>query len=922
MITKTYNLDMHPGGVPLVIHLSQYDKDFSLVFNLYSSVGTFTVESSTTATIRGTKASGTGYSVDATLDVSNQKVTVTGDQQMTAAAGKNIFELTLTKSGKELNTANFIIEVERAALDGDTITDASVLRELEAITESAEIATAAAAEAEQSAESVADLADTFATSISQIMTNTDDISDIKAHLSTLIFTEDFKEALLACFEKVAWIDGSGEELYTALQNALEAKEIISIGVVFNQGSAVINPSTSLDTLKNYLAVTANYSDGTTETVTAYTLSGTLTLGTSTILVSYLGRTALFTCTVTAATLASITCSFTQSGAVYSTDSLDSLKSGLVVTAVYSDSTTQNVPSADCTLSGTLSVGTSTITVTYQGKSATFTVTVSPPVELSSITAVFTQGQNVIYDDDTLDDLKPYLVVTAAYTDSSTRTVSDYTLSGTLEIGTSTITVTYQGETDDFDVTVVSGVQITAISDSWDVILSGVNKYHIGNYKSLDLGSQGTVEMQIVAKGKDAKSDNSGNAKYTWISRGLLNTERRMNPAKVANTSGTGTLGGWEASEMRAFLKSTVLPLIPPGIRSAIVPVNKYTRIYQASDETAVTNVVTSEDVWIPSTREIFINNNYESEGPTYDPLYADDGESNIKYLNGTATRYWARTAQSETNFRGVNLTAGNAGWAASEVRGIALGFCTDSVTLPATRIEAVFDPGANHIYTDNTLDSLKQYLTVTYYHDGTSEVLSGTDYTLSGSVTAGTQTFTATYSGLTDTFSVTVFDFYNMTSRKKTDGSLIVPQGNFQYADSTWSEGNLYPSRIVISGPHRSNHYQRRTLAVDRGRAPMYLWPETGATQAIPTSYYPVPVPSAASGYTLVLPTGYNMWVNELIYDSSTGEYTEAASSGAWVSGTYTRTLSNNPGNLFVTGSITGNETPLPEPSEVTITFA
>lgn len=130
MITKTYQLDMHAGGAPVIVHLSQYDSDFSLVFNLYSSSGAFTIESGTTAAIRGTKKDGMGYSVNATLDISNKKVTVTGDQQMTAVAGRNIFELTLTKNGKELNTANFILDVERAALDKDTLASDSVIKEL------------------------------------------------------------------------------------------------------------------------------------------------------------------------------------------------------------------------------------------------------------------------------------------------------------------------------------------------------------------------------------------------------------------------------------------------------------------------------------------------------------------------------------------------------------------------------------------------------------------------------------------------------------------------------------------------------------------------------------------------------------------------------------------------------------------------
>lgn len=75
-----------------------------------------------------------------------------------------------------------------------------------------------------------------------------------------------------------------------------------------------------------------------------------------------------------ASLVSISAVYTQSGTVYTTDSLDSLKTDLVVTATYDDTTSETVTSY--TLSGTLTEGTSTITVSYGGKTTTFTVTVS------------------------------------------------------------------------------------------------------------------------------------------------------------------------------------------------------------------------------------------------------------------------------------------------------------------------------------------------------------------------------------------------------------------------------------------------------------------------------------------------------------------------------------------------------------------
>lgn len=77
-----------------------------------------------------------------------------------------------------------------------------------------------------------------------------------------------------------------------------------------------------------------------------------------------------------ANLSSITCVYTQSGTVYDTDTLDSLKTDLVVTAHWDDTTTSTVESSQYTLSGSLTEGTSTITVTYSGKTTTFTVTVT------------------------------------------------------------------------------------------------------------------------------------------------------------------------------------------------------------------------------------------------------------------------------------------------------------------------------------------------------------------------------------------------------------------------------------------------------------------------------------------------------------------------------------------------------------------
>lgn len=86
--------------------------------------------------------------------------------------------------------------------------------------------------------------------------------------------------------------------------------------------------------------------------------------------------ALYNALYPPAELVSIAAVYTQSGTVYTTDTLDSLKNDLVVTATFDDLSTRTVPAPDYTLSGTLTVGTSTITVGYGGKTTTFNVTVT------------------------------------------------------------------------------------------------------------------------------------------------------------------------------------------------------------------------------------------------------------------------------------------------------------------------------------------------------------------------------------------------------------------------------------------------------------------------------------------------------------------------------------------------------------------
>ncbi len=107
-ITRNFNLHLNAGtSTPLVINVNQYDQGESWVFTLYDESGLKYTPSA--GAIVGIKADGYTITNAGTVNGSGQ-VVITETQQMTAAAGKAIFELQI--DGLTHGTANFVVLVE------------------------------------------------------------------------------------------------------------------------------------------------------------------------------------------------------------------------------------------------------------------------------------------------------------------------------------------------------------------------------------------------------------------------------------------------------------------------------------------------------------------------------------------------------------------------------------------------------------------------------------------------------------------------------------------------------------------------------------------------------------------------------------------------------------------------------------------
>ena len=191
------------------------------------------------------------------------------------------------------------------------------------------------------------------------------------------------------------------------------------------------------------------------------------------------------------------------------------------------------------------------------------------------------------------------------------------------------------------------------------------KYAVGDTKLVDLGTEGKVYAQIAGFGLDDLAS-SDKAKVTFVAKGLLATNRRMN-------SGSTTAGGWAASVMRTYLSGTILPLMPSELQSAIKEVTKYSDGYENS--AIVHDETTTDKLWIPSAREVYGGTSYEQTGPVYGDLFGGNS-ARVRYdQSGSASNWWLRSAYSAGGFRRISTSGSMSSYEASGYAGVAVGFC-------------------------------------------------------------------------------------------------------------------------------------------------------------------------------------------------------------------------------------------------------
>ena len=527
-------------------------------------------------------------------------------------------------------------------------------------------------------------------------------------------------AAVTCSDGVTTLEGTGSTEFelpnvgdwtvTATLNEQTATQLVEVSgallyevdLMITEGIAV----TTQPTKKSYyigeafdpagMVVTATFADDTTEDVTDdCTFSpATISKDTTAITVNYqrggIKKTA--SVAVTVRVLASIEISNPPTKTAYKYGEVFS-PAGMAVTARYTDGQSRTVTSYTYSPTGALKLSDTTITVSYTEGDVTKTTTQAITVAkvLSGIKITTPPNRTAYFEREVFDP--EGMVVTANYTDGSSKTVTGYTYSPTSQLskGTTMITVSYSegGVTK----TTTQSITVTAISstlnsNSWATIKAvsdagkGDNYWDVGDTKIITIN--GTVQgftfsnlyISVFILGFNHNSSWDGNNRIHFqigkISNKLVglcdsNYGSYVSSGFCMNTSRTNS-GGWSNSHMRKTVlgnsgtpssppANSLLAALPADLRAVMKSVYKYTDNTGGGSDTASYVTATTDYLFLLAEFEYhgkrtYANSAEQNYQKQYD--YYKAGNSKVHYRHdntGSAVYAWTRSAYSSNGSR-------------------------------------------------------------------------------------------------------------------------------------------------------------------------------------------------------------------------------------------------------------------------------
>ena len=439
-----------------------------------------------------------------------------------------------------------------------------------------------------------------------------------------------------------------------------------------------------------MVVTATFADDTTADVTEdCTFSPeTMAAGTQSVTITYVraGVTKTATVAVAVRTLDHIAVTTPPNKTAYKYGETFQ-PAGMVVTAYYTDETSRTVTGYTYSPTGALDMDDTTITVSYTegsvSKQTTQAITVAKVLESIEITTP--PNKTAYFSGETFQPAG--MVVTAYYTDETSRTVTGYTYSptGALATGNTTITVSYaEGgvtKTDTQAIT-VTAISNTLNSNSWATIKAvsdagqGANYWDVGDTKQITINGQvgntniSNLAINVFIIGFNHNASREGSNRIHFKIGKIGNTQVGLCDNQYSNyQSGNGYFnmnpnnsnsGGWANCHMRKTIlgsdasptsprANTLLAALPADLRAVMKPITKYSDNTGGGNNTA--SYVTSTTDYLPLLSEFeyhgartYANSAEQNFQQQY--AYYQAGNSKVHYKHnatGTAANAWCRS---------------------------------------------------------------------------------------------------------------------------------------------------------------------------------------------------------------------------------------------------------------------------------------
>ncbi len=335
---------------------------------------------------------------------------------------------------------------------------------------------------------------------------------------------------------------TGCECQNCVYNQVAEKVLEKIEITTNPNKTAYEEGEKFD--KTGMVVTAVYSDNSKETVTDYTYTptGSLTKNDTKIKITYKDKTATVTITVkektppiVEKTLERIEITKNPNKTEYEEgEKFD--KTGMVVTAVYSDNSRETVTDYTYAPTGSLTANDKRVIITYKGKTTTISISVKKIEKVLERLEITAPPSKTTYKEGEKFD-STGMVVTAIYSDGTREIITNYNCFPVVELTTSndkiTVSYTYQGKT----VTQTYAIEVKAKQSNNDNSGSNDNSDNNNNNTGNNNGgnsnndnTMGNNNMNFITV-----KDNTNNSNNNTSIPKNTNTDNTIKGGTIANT---------------------------------------------------------------------------------------------------------------------------------------------------------------------------------------------------------------------------------------------------------------------------------------------------------------------------------------------------------------------------------------------------